>query len=192
MSNRPDNPFQQGGPGTMYNDQQAKKSGSNVWLWVLGIIGGLTVIGALVCCGGGYFGYQAVTNMIAEAYKGQLQGNPVIVEHVGEIETMKLNLTTTQEQAQSSNGMMAFDVVGSKSPATLLVRQAQGGDGTAIAAAELLMPDGTRYDVPIDDFGDDFGIEMGEDAGDGSQPTAGDEIDIQLNEFNSTEPTTAP
>ena len=192
MFNRPDNPFQQGGPGTMYNDQQVKKSGSKVWLWVLGIIGGLTVIGALVCCGGGYFGYQAVTNMIAEAYKSQLQGNPVIVEHVGEIESMKLNLTTTQEQAQSSGGMMAFDIVGSKSSATLLVRQAPGGDGTAIADAELLMPDGTRHDVPIDDFGDDFGVEMGDDAGDGSQPTPGESIDIQLNEFNSTEPTTAP
>ncbi len=192
MSNRPDNPFQQGGPGTMYSDQQTKKSGSNVWLWVLGIIGGLTVLGALVCCGGGYFGYQAVTNMIAEAYKSQLQGNPVIVEHVGEIEFMKLNLTTTQEQAQSSNGMMAFDVVGSKSSATLLVRQAPGGDGTAIASAELLMPDGTRYDVPVDEFGDDFGVEMGDEAGDGSEPTAGEQIDIQLNEFNSTEPTTVP
>jgi hypothetical protein len=192
MSNRPDNPFQQGGPGTMYADRQPKKSGSNVWLWVLGIVGGLIVIGALVCCGVGYFGYQAATNMLAEAFKGQLQGNPVIVEHVGEIESLKLNLTKTQEQAQSSNGMMAFDLVGAKGSATLLIRQSQGGDGMGIDEAVLLMPDGTKHDIPITAFGDDFGVEMGDDAGDGSQPTAGEEFEIQLNEFNTPEPAPAP
>lgn len=188
MSNRPDNPFQHGGPGTMHGDQQVRKSGSNIWLWVLGIIGGMTVVGALLCCGGGYYGYQAVTNMIAEAYKSQLQGHPVIVEHVGEIESLTFSLTQTQEHAESSDGMMAFDLVGSKGSATLLVEQESEGDGTGIETAQLVMPDGNRYDIPLDDYGDDFGVDMGVEFGDDSQPTAGEEIEMQLNELNQTDP----
>ncbi len=189
MSNRPDNPFQTSGPGTMHGDRQPKKG--NVWLWVIGIIGGIMVLGALVCCGGTFFAYRAGTNMLAEQFKNQLSGNPTIVEHVGDIQSMSLNLSETSTQAESSGGALAFDVVGSKSNATLLIKQAPGGDGTSIGSAELLMPDGTRYPVAVDSMDDNLDIDMGEDFGGESGTTTSDEFEVQLNEFNQDEPAPA-
>ncbi len=180
MSNRPDNPFQQAGPGTMYGDQAPKPRGSNTWLWVLGIIGGIMALGGLVCCGGAFFAYRAGTGAIAEVYKSQLNGNPVIVEHVGTIEAMSLSLTETSKQAETSGGAMAFNVTGSKSSAVLLVKQAPGGDGTGIQSAELLMPDGSRHPIPLDQAAE-FNIDD-IDAG------TSQDIEIQLNEFANEQP----
>lgn len=149
MSNRPDNPFQQNAPGTMYGDQQPKTGGSKVWLWVLGSILAVFLLGALVCCGGGYFAYQAGTGMMAEAYTSQLNNNPVIQEHIGDIESMNFDLTATTEQAEASGGAMAFKISGTKGSGILLIHQAPGGDGERIERAELVLPDGTRHEVPV-------------------------------------------
>ncbi len=169
----------------MQGDRQPKKS--NVWLWVVGIVGGVIVLTALVCCGGSYFAFKTGTGMLAEQFKQQLASNPTVVEHVGDIQSMSLNLGETSKQAETSGGAMAFDVVGSKSNATLLVKQAPGGNGTGIASAELVMPDGTRHPIAVLDIeaADELGIDMGDDD---SDATTSDEFEVQLNEIDQSNP----
>ena len=167
MSNNPNNPFDVNQPNQGYAQGGPVQKKSNTWLWVLGILGALGVVGALVCCGGSFFAYKAGTGMIAEAFKEQLSGNPVIEEHIGTIDSMNLNLSATGEYGQSSPGSMAFDISGSKGSGTILIKQQPGADGQpGIGSAELVMPDGSRHSIDIVSesatIDDDFKIDLGQ------------------------------
>lgn len=142
MATAPQDPFNQGGtpPG------QPPRQKSNVWLWVLGIVGGLGLLGILICCGSMFAFYRFGTGMLGEQVKNQLQGNPVVQEHVGNIESVDMNLAATAEETQGGNrDVLVFDVQGSKSVAQLAARV----EGEKIVSAELIMPDGTRHDVAL-------------------------------------------
>ena len=166
----PNDPFDNQGsqssvaPSTPAGGPAAKKPRSRLLIWVIGIFGGLVFLGVLGCCGGGYF----LLNFLTGEYQRQLAGNPVIVEHLGEIESMGMNLTKTAEAAESSDGnSFAFDIQGSLASGTILVKQDPSGDGTGIESAELILSDGSRYQVPLGgnspqevDF--DFEIDSGE------------------------------
>ena len=112
MSNNPNNPFDSNQATPGYADGGAPPKKSNTWLWVLGILGAIGVVGALVCCGGSFFAYKAGTGMMAEAFKAQLVGNPVIEDQIGTIDSMNMNLGKTSEYGQSSPGSIAFDISG--------------------------------------------------------------------------------
>ncbi|QDV60967.1 MULTISPECIES: hypothetical protein [Crateriforma] len=161
MSNAPNDPFGNQNPGAGYQQPPAKKS--NTWLWVLGILAALLLVGALACCGGGYFFASKFTEFAGMAIVEQLSDNPVIQDNVGDIESASINLQETAQYAQDNPGenRMIVDIVGSKSDAQLAIEQ-QGED---VASAELIMPDGTTYDVPLEGTG--FDTDMGDiDAGD--------------------------
>ena len=167
MSNNPNNPFDDNQPGQGYAQNVTPQKKSNVWLWVLGTIGVLGVVGALVCCGGGYFAYQAGTGMMAEIFKEQLSGNPVIEEHIGTIESMSMNLGATSANAEKSPGSIAFDIGGSKGSGTILIQQQPGADGQpGIGSAELILADGSRHAIDIAEspavIDDDFKIDLGQ------------------------------
>ncbi len=161
MSTTPNDPFgnpPSAGPG------QPHGQASNVWIWVLGILGVLGVGGALVCCGGGYALYRAGTGVVAEVFKQQLSGNPVIEEHIGEIKSLTMNLTKTSQESENSNGGLVFDIEGSKASGAILIRKDNSGGGTDIESAVLILADGSRHDVPLEHFGDveDFEIDLGD------------------------------
>lgn len=148
----PDNPFdrpghaphQVGGP----SPQQPK---SRVWLWVLGTVGVLVVLGAVVCCGGGYFAFQGVKGMLAQAVRDEVRGNPVIDEHLGPIESVEFNTWATAEEQQETPDALVYDVEGSKSSGTLVVHPEPGGDPQSISSIVLVLSDGTRHQVkPLD------------------------------------------
>ena len=167
MSNNPNNPFDDNQPNQGNAQGAPPQKKSNVWLWVLGIIGVLAVGGAVFCCGGGYFAYRAGTGMMADIFKEQLVGNPVIEEHIGTIESMSMNLGATTENAENSPGSIAFDIGGSKGSGTILIQQQQGADGQpGIGSAELILEDGSRHAIDIADspavIDDDFKIDLGQ------------------------------
>lgn len=156
------------GPSTPDGGPAAKKSGNRLLIWVIGIFGGLLFIGVLGCCGGAYF----LLNFLASEYQRQLADNPVINEHLGEIESMGMNLTKTAEAAENSDGnTFAYDIQGSLASGTILIKQDPSSDGTGIESAELILSDGSRHQVPMggngleeSDF--EFEIDSGEiDAG---------------------------
>ncbi len=165
MSMTPNNPFettpsnQASGPG------QPQKKGSKAWIWIIGIIGVVGLVGAIACCGGGYALFNLGTGMLAEAFKQQLDGNPVIEEQIGQIESLEMNLSKTAQQGQNSNGeRIAFDIKGSKASGTILIKQDKSGDGTGIESAELILADGSRFDVPLDSMSTSgvFEVDLGE------------------------------
>ena len=167
MSNNPNNPFDVNQPNQGYAQGGPPQKKSKTWLWVLGILGALGVVGALVCCGGTFFAYKAGTGMMAEAFKAQLSGNPVIEEQIGTIDSMSMNLGATSEYGQSSPGSIAFDISGSKGSGTILIKQQPGADGQpGIGSAELIMPDGSRHAIDVASgpatIDDDFKIDLGQ------------------------------
>jgi hypothetical protein len=168
MSSDPNNPFQSDPEAP--SDASAPRKGSKVWIWVLATLGVLALLGALVCCGGGYFAFQAGQSMLADAFKEQLQDTEVIRQHIGDIESMSLNLSATGEAAGGTGGTLVFDISGSKGSGQVLVQQAPGGDGTGIASAELVLSDGTRHQVdlgapaPEVQLDENFEIDLGQPA----------------------------
>ena len=168
MSNNPNNPFDDNPPNQGYAQGAPPQKSSNTWLWVLGILGALGLVGAVVCCGGSYFAFRAGTGMMADAFKAELADNPVIEEHIGTIDSMSMNLGKTSEYGQSSPGSIAFDISGSKGSGTILIKQETRADGQpGVGSAELILADGTRHAIEVGGgdsavIDDEFKIDLGD------------------------------
>ncbi|WP_372725529.1 hypothetical protein [Novipirellula sp.] len=169
MSMSPNDPFETN-PNSRFAGQQPPPPQSNTWKWVIGIILGVCVVGGLVCCGGAYFMFRMGQGMMADMITQEVAANPVIQEHIGEIQSAELNLAATGEAGQNEPGTLAFDIVGSKGSGVLEIKQdpSNNGNGISIRSAELVMPDGTRYEVisDLESFEDqiDTGFEMDADS----------------------------
>ncbi len=181
MATGPNNPFQNTQPGQPLNDPQVPKQGSSVWLWILAIIGGIGLITVIVCCGVGYWGYSKGTQMVADELKSQISDHPVIEEHIGEVQSVQMNLGAVVEEAkkQQESGdqgpppSMVFDIKGSKGSGRILMRNEPGGQPTSV---DLVLDDGSRHTIDLDqplfqpgDAGvpepeplEDFDIDLGE------------------------------
>lgn len=146
MSNDPENPFSRKGSGELsgerFGSQRPKKS--NVWLWVAGIVGGLGLIAAIACCGAVYFALQVAPGMLLQE---ELQANATIQENLGDVESVKINLSATGRENQDNpdDETMVFDIDGSEADGQVVVRQA----GSEIRPVELILGDGTR--LPLDE-----------------------------------------
>lgn len=127
-------------------NQPPKKSNSTLW-WVLGIIGVISVGGALVCCGGIYFMVRFGTQVVGDQVKLAISADPVIQEHVGTISEINMNLTATG--AAGGNNKIVFDVKGEKGSGQLevVMDQTQGQEG--IQACVLVLPNGDRHEIAL-------------------------------------------
>ncbi len=154
MSMNADNPFDvnpnaPGNSGASYGQAPPKKSTAKYWLLGCGITGLLAV---LVCCGGSLLMTQFGLGMLAGEFQKQLDGNPVIVEHIGDIESMSMSWGDTIQGAQNAEGgaeEMAFAITGTKGSGTVYIRQDKSGDGTGMQSARLVMTDGTSYPIEL-------------------------------------------
>ncbi len=159
MSMAPNNPFEQPPQDPRYGDPYPARQGSNVWLWVLATIGAMFLIGTLVCCGVGYFIVSAGKDLIAEGAAQQLKDNPVIEEHIGIIEEIEMDfselITVASEQDEDDDTLtFVFEVHGSKGSGKIHLRQDSADE--EIESAELVMDDGTRYEIPVDSLNEGF------------------------------------
>lgn len=133
-----------------YNDpsfspgQQPGGSGNRTLFLILGIVSAITVLGALVCCGLGYFGVQMVGTELARQYQPQIQNSPEIVEHIGEIQEMALDLQGAQRAGEP--GAMVFSVRGTKGSGQIVVDPGQAARAPD-EAFELILPDGRRLPI---------------------------------------------
>jgi hypothetical protein len=128
-----------GPPVQPYGAPPPRKS-SKLWLWLLLGLGGIVVAG-VVCCGAiGMWGMGAVNNLMTKGMQAELGGNPVIQEHIGEIQSVSVNFAETQKMQGQGQGQDAavMDIKGSKGQGQLLMTPVPGGE----PKVELKLPGG--------------------------------------------------
>ena len=153
MSMPPNNPFDR---NQRTEDQRFGRApeprGSSTKFWLLGCgIAGLLVV--LICCGGIVMIGQFGGSMLAGQLREQVDGHPVIEEHIGEIESLEMSWGETFERAQAGGDEaeeLAFTIEGSKGSGVLMVQQDQQGEVSRIESAVLVMPDGNRYPIELE------------------------------------------
>ena len=150
----------------------------------------------LVCCGGGgavfYFGTSALGQVVIV----QVENDPAIVEHIGEVESCSLDFGATAKAAESAEQAgdqtpIAFEIKGSKGEGTLLLMQ-EAGNQEAFNSGTLILPNDKRIpleslgkpdasidldlDMDIGDFIDEGDLSSGgtADDSDAAKPDAGD------------------
>lgn len=154
MSMAPNNPFEQPPDDSHFGRPYPQQRGSNVWLWVLAAVGSIFLIGMVVCCGAGYFLVDAGKKMIADGAAQELRDNPIVQEHIGEIDEIEIDfgevISNAQDQDEDDLSItFVFRVKGSKGSGKILMRQDDGDE--AIASAQLVMDDGTQYELPLEE-----------------------------------------
>lgn len=157
----PNNPFESNpnARGASYGEAPPKKSKAKFWLLGCGITG---VLGFVVCCGGGVAVTQFGLTMLAGEFKKQLDGNPVIVEHIGDIESLEMSWSDTFAGAQNADGgaeELAFQIKGTKGSGVVMIQQDQSGDGTGMESATLVMEDGSRFPIDLGQFEPGLGVD---------------------------------
>ena len=158
MSSDPNDPFAgnpnspgQSATGAQANPHAKKSKGAKFWL--IGCLGGSVLLG-LVCCGGIAAMTQIGMSAMAGAFQSQIEGSPVIEEHIGEIESFTGGFFAMMEGAQSAEPgkppELPFEVIGSKGTGTVYIQPAGGGQEPGIMSARLVMSDGQSYPIEID------------------------------------------
>ena len=136
------NPFAAPPPG----GQGPKKS--RAWLWILLGAGGM---GLLVCCGCAGFGWYAIGLGFTEMEKdvqNRFSNDPVVLEHVGTIESVKGDFKASINTSQERGGdqVFVFHVVGSKGKGDIIGNKPKQG-GISIRNPKLVLPDGQEFDL---------------------------------------------
>lgn len=116
---------------------------------ILGIIGGGFVAFLLVCGGCCFLGFQASFEQIEQQIASNLDGNPVVDEHLGSIESAELELIATAERQQTEGSdAWVFRLNGSKASGTVFIDGLVPGDQfTPISEAQLELDNGEVYDL---------------------------------------------
>lgn len=127
------------------NPRRRRKSPSTstVVIIVLAVIGGG---GILVCCGGMgalfYFG----AHVVAKEVELELRDNPVLIQHIGEIEDLRMDWTATA--AHPDQDVLVFTVRGTKGQGEVIVNTVtQFDENNQVQWATLRLPDGEE--IPL-------------------------------------------
>jgi hypothetical protein len=120
---------------------------SYLWLWILG---GLGLGGLLVCgCCGGFmmFGLSQVNNAMMQ----EVAGHPAIAQHIGEIQSMTMNVIATGEETDKRGdgvSVLVYDVKGSKGSGKLLGAQSKNPQpGDFFLQIDLRLPSGEEISI---------------------------------------------
>jgi hypothetical protein len=145
-SGDPLNPYASlGGQGM----SQPPKRGTSVWLWVLGIGGGVVLLLCCGCVGLGYFGFTGIMGFMGDMVKQQIENDPVIVEHIGEVKSVTVNYTDTgkekQNNPQPGRNVLVFDVQGTKGSGQVVGTQVQAPEPGLVLENARLRKDGKEY-----------------------------------------------
>ncbi|MDA1194657.1 MAG: hypothetical protein O2894_05685 [Planctomycetota bacterium] len=93
-----------------------------------------------------FFLAKAGIGMIAEQVKVDIRDNPVIQEHIGEIQDISIDLTASG--AAGGNETFVFDIKGTKGSGQLTATiVTKGADQEKVTAGTLRMADGTTHEL---------------------------------------------
>jgi hypothetical protein len=147
-SPNPPNPYANLG-GSFGQAPPPKKS--KAWIWILGIIGGVVVLGCGCCGVGTYWAYSLGMNMIAEQTKQEIQGRPEVQEHIGTIESATPDLfagvqETQKKGAKPGESHLVVHIKGNKGSGDVIGRMPQQG-GQRLTEKVLRLPDGKELSL---------------------------------------------
>lgn len=117
--------------------------GNRTLLWVLGILALLTVVGFVACCGIGWFVFRTTSDELGRQVQAEIAGSPEIAEHIGEIESTRLNV----QAMQNTENQLVLDVQGSKGSGQVLVDMGWLEQRDGDSSLELRLPDGQRLPI---------------------------------------------
>lgn len=138
------------GPGSW--DAQQTKGSPIVRALLIILLVAFIVMGACGACS--YCAYKMGTGYLSEEVASALGENPVLMEHVGEIESLEFDLGASTAEPESD--VFVFTVEGSRGSGRLLVRLGTAADEPEVIGAILEMEDGTTHDLfPEDEHGPD-------------------------------------
>lgn len=145
MSQTPNNPFDTQ-PNQFGHPQQTAQSsgGGKTWLWVLGILAGMFMLCALVCCGFLWYGTNELAKIGGGVIVEQYGDDPVVVEHIGEIKSSKMSISEMASESSKDDDIIALvvEVEGDKGSGTIIQRTDTATDEET---AVLIMKDGTEH-----------------------------------------------
>ncbi len=121
---------------------------STNWLWVVGIVGAVVLLGVLVCCGGMYGLVNVGMDVVAEDIRMQLQDHPTIQEHVGEMENIETEFVASL--AHEDDDTFVYEVSGSKGKGRLTVKSITDDEGREeIISATLRTDEGQTIELEL-------------------------------------------
>jgi len=116
--------------------------GSRTWLILL--LGAGIVF--MMCCGGGVFLVKFGLDSMAVEVREELRNDPVILERIGDIESLDLDYTASIQNGEEE--IWAYEVRGTKGSGRLTVRQITDEDGNEqVLSATLHLPGGEDVEV---------------------------------------------
>ena len=132
------------------------------FLRVVVIIGLLLVIGVGACGACAFLGWRYAAGMIGDQVAESLRDNPVVAEHIGEIQSVKLDLMASGAEPEPE--VFVFEVVGSRGRGRLIVQTATIDLETEeVLSGRLELEDGSVHDLfPDGREGASSGAEGGE------------------------------
>ena len=142
------------------------------------IAAGVVGVVGLLAAGGCFFLVRQSLKVMAEQVSKDLADNPVLIEHVGEIESFEFSITKT---SRKGTGRLVFEVTGSKGSGLVIATVDQGGDDGTIGAGTLEMSSGETFDLFPEEAGpeetgpeetgpDESGAEEGESGEEAAEP----------------------
>jgi hypothetical protein len=134
-----------------FGPQQPPPKKSNLWLWILGGLGIGTVL-LIACCGGlSYMAVNFSNKVVTEALRNDLSGNPVVDEHLGEIQSLNTNLMESGAEKQRRNtsvNILVIDAEGSKGTGKFVVEQSPNPQpGNFFQKIDLRLPSGVEVSI---------------------------------------------
>jgi len=124
-----------------------KKSRKGLWIGC----GLALILGGLLCCGGPLLLIPFAQSAIGDLARAEVEHSPVVIEHIGEIESMSMDFMASVEEAQNvqpgQGSTLVFDVEGSKGSGQIIVQQSGGSE--EIDAAVLVTSSGERFPIEL-------------------------------------------
>lgn len=126
-----------------YHDPYARpprKSGSAIWLWV---IGGVVVLGGAMatacCCGLAHLGLEVEVSELEQ----EIRDHPLVKQHIGEIQELTRNWSASiARQEEYEDDVWVFDIKGTKGSGEIV---AVYDDEDNLQSAELRSSDGRTF-----------------------------------------------
>ena len=106
----------------------------------------ITIVVVIVALGvGAFFLFKAGLGIVEEQVKTSIRDNPVILEHVGNITEIKMDMKASA--AAGGDDQFVFRLVGSKGKGELTAVVETVGDAQQVTQGSLRTEDGKTYDL---------------------------------------------